>query len=104
MTKIVNIESENTPKSVEETTKQESGKIVETIDIIGTPFKAVKLDNGEKKANFVAWGANRLSGFKTDEEITETAHHLEKGLVDWEVVGAMAACIAINIINESKEK
>ena len=92
------IELKPSQTNAEETDNKNSSKIIENIEVFNTPFHAIKLDNGEQKANFIAWGANRLSAFMTDEEITDKVKQLERGETDWDIVGAMAACIAINIV------
>lgn len=88
--------------SVEEMDKLESGKIVNQVEIKGTPFIMMELDDGKRKCKFVAWGKNRISKFLTDEEAAETRERLIEGKMDWDIAGAMAACIAINITEENK--
>lgn len=96
--------SKNKSKSVENTDNNNSGKILDHKEIAYTPFDAVTIDSEHGKTNFIAWGKNRVSNFMDDTELEEKVQELEAGKISWEIVGAMAACIAINIIEENKTK
>jgi len=94
---MVTTELKNNENSVENTDNNNSGKIVDRQEIKGTNFTAITLDTEAGEQRFIAWGNNRITNFLTFEELNVKVHDLENGKVDWEIVGAMAAIMAIEM-------
>lgn len=67
--------------------EEEAKRLIEILDIPGTPFKAIKDEN--QNAWFIVWGPYKIS--RNQDTYNECLKHLETNL--WDVIGTYTIAI-----------